>query len=93
MPTDHDRSGTQNEPIMLCRSSTEAILANVGVEESAFSKGAMDELPRLASPGDWQVPESEVKSRRDLRGEEYMICSIDPPGWPFSMMSPSSSGK
>ncbi len=30
--------------------------------------------------GEWDVPAEEAAKRVDLRGEEYRVCSIDPPG-------------
>ena len=62
------------------RSYTEAILASIGIEQRPFSKGAMSELPCIDDPAEWKIPEEEVALRRDLRGDEYYICSIDPPG-------------
>lgn len=40
----------------------------------------MAELPRVADPSQWTVPDAEVCQRRDLRSADYLICSIDPPG-------------
>ena len=51
-----------------------------GIELRPFSKGAIRELPALAHPEEWGVPPAEAATRRDLRGPEYLICSIDPPG-------------
>ncbi|KAL4471595.1 hypothetical protein ABPG74_008488 [Tetrahymena malaccensis] len=54
----------------------DVILLEHNVEYRAFSKQVLDCLP----PQDdkWQIPESEVKKRVDLRG--INVCSIDPPG-------------
>jgi exoribonuclease R len=65
---------------VVARSETEAILAKSGIEGRPFSKGALAELPAIIDPLAWQIPASEIGRRRDLRGPEYLVCSIDPPG-------------
>ena len=56
------------------------MLVSAGVHWQPFSDLALAELPQVAEPQHWQVPAEELKHRLDLRGEEYCICSIDPPG-------------
>ena len=61
---------------------------SAGVHWQPFSDLALAELPQVHSADDWKLPEPEISSRRDLRGSEYFICSIDPPGlappmWPI----------
>ena len=52
-----------------------------GIRWQPFSKAAIAELP-TAQPGSraWAPAAAEADGRRDLRGSEYFICSIDPPG-------------
>ena len=63
------------------RAETEAILVSSGIRWQPFSKAALTELPE-APPGSgaWVPTVAEAAGRRDLRGQEYFICSIDPPG-------------
>ena len=56
------------------------MLVKAGIEWQPFSESAMAELPRVADPSQWTVPQAEVSKRRDLRSADYLICSIDPPG-------------
>ena len=56
------------------------MLVNAGVHWQPFSDLALAELPQVTHPEDWHLPEGEALHRRDLRGSEYFICSIDPPG-------------
>ena len=63
-----------------CRAETDAVLVNAGVHWQPFSDLALAELPQVTKPEDWHLPEEEALHRRDLRGSEYFICSIDPPG-------------
>ena len=56
------------------------MLVTAGVHWQPFSDLALAELPQVANPEDWHLPEEEVLHRRDLRGSEYFVCSIDPPG-------------
>ncbi|BDA44024.1 DIS3-like exonuclease 1 [Coccomyxa sp. Obi] len=62
------------------RAETDAVLVKAGIEWQPFSESAMAELPRVADPSQWTVPDVEVCKRRDLRSADYLICSIDPPG-------------
>ena len=71
---------------LLHRAETDAVLVNAGVAWQPFSELAMAELPQVATPEAWQLTEAEAKGRRDLRGSEYFICSIDPPGGCCKMM-------
>ena len=52
-----------------------------GIRWQPFSEAAIAELP-AAVPGSraWAPAAAEAAGRRDLRGPEYFICSIDPPG-------------
>ena len=63
-----------------CRAETDALLVKAGIEWQPFSESAMAELPRVADPSQWSVPEAEALVRRDLRSADHLICSIDPPG-------------
>ena len=54
------------------------LLANQIVVEP-FSARALAELPDHTIGDDWEVPASELASRRDLRGSRR-VASIDPPG-------------
>ena len=65
------------------RAETDAVLVSAGVHWQPFSELALAELPQLAAPEDWQVPPHEAAHRLDLRGDNYFICSIDPPGKPL----------
>jgi hypothetical protein len=72
---------TPTEGLRLCdRASTDAILVNAGIEWCPFSEAAMAELPHVPNPALWRVDAAELAVRRDLRGPENFICSIDPPG-------------
>eukprot|EP00922_Rhytidocystis_sp_ex-Travisia-forbesii_P052891 GHVS01078439.1.p1 GENE.GHVS01078439.1~~GHVS01078439.1.p1 ORF type:complete len:851 (-),score=112.40 GHVS01078439.1:245-2797(-) len=53
---------------------SEVILRTFGVVTREFSSSVLRCLP----PADWQIPESEIAKRLDLRQE--IICSIDPAG-------------
>lgn len=68
----------------VCRAETDAVLVNAGVHWQPFSELALAELPQVASADDWHLPEQDMGARRDLRGSEYFICSIDPPGQQIS---------
>jgi hypothetical protein len=37
-------------------------------------------LRKVGPNGEWDVAAEEAAKRVDLRGEEYRVCSIDPPG-------------
>lgn len=63
-----------------CRAETDAVLVKAGIEWQPFSNSAMAELPSVADPSQWSVPDAELCKRRDLRSADYLICSIDPPG-------------
>lgn len=63
-----------------CRAETDAVLVSAGVQWQPFSDLALAELPQVTDPDAWQLPEDEALHRRDLRGADYFICSIDPPG-------------
>ena len=63
------------------------MLVNAGVHWQPFSDLALAELPQVTNPDDWNLPEEEALHRRDLRGSEYFICSIDPPGDSWSYVS------
>lgn len=63
-----------------CRAETDAVLVSAGVQWQPFSDLALAELPLVTDPDAWRLPEEEALCRRDLRGLEYFICSIDPPG-------------
>lgn len=54
-------------------SETEALLRQYHVDWSDFSKEIMNSLPQ----GQYQIPESEIAKRRDLRG--IRLFTIDPP--------------
>lgn len=71
----------------VCRAETDAVLVNAGVHWQPFSELALAELPQVASADDWHLPEQDMGARRDLRGSEYFICSIDPPGQHFSLFT------
>ncbi len=45
-----------------------------------FCNGAMAELPAVPDPAAWRAAAEELSYRRDLRGPEYYVCSIDPVG-------------
>lgn len=65
---------------MCCRAETDAVLVKAGIEWQPFSESALAELPRVADPSRWSVPEADASVRRDLRSADQLICSIDPPG-------------
>lgn len=69
------------------RAETDALLVKSGIQWQPFSESAMAELPRVAVPSQGSVPESEAATRRDLRGPEHLICSIDPPGVVLALLS------
>ena len=65
-----------------CRAETDAVLVSAGVAWQPFSEGALTELPQVGDASQWSIPPAELAMRRDLRGPEYFVCSIDPPGQP-----------
>ncbi|GAB4819868.1 hypothetical protein N2152v2_006914 [Parachlorella kessleri] len=67
-------------PVNDLTAETDAVLVSSGVHWEPFTEGALRELPPVADPDSWQVPPAELASRRDLRGPEHFVCSIDPPG-------------
>jgi len=56
------------------------VLVSAGVRWQPFSAAAAAELPAVADPAAWAVPAAEAAARRDLRGPEFLVASIDPPG-------------
>lgn len=62
------------------RSETDAILALAGIDWRPFSPGAVAELPVVPDAEHWNAAPAEASWRRDLRGPEYLVFSIDPPG-------------
>ena len=56
------------------------MLVSAGVQWQPFSDLALAELPQVTDPEAWHLSGEEALHRRDLRGSEYLICSIDPPG-------------
>lgn len=69
------------------RSETDAVLVSSGIRWQPFTEAALRELPSLggAPDGRWALSAREESAelaagRRDLRGDEYFIVSIDPPG-------------
>ena len=62
------------------RTEGEAILVNNAISHPPFSAAALGELPQVLNPRSWQIPPEEVPERRDLRSDDYLICSVDPPG-------------
>ena len=73
-------------PIGDLRSETDAVLVASGVRWEPFGEPALRELPPLNGPdGRWMLSSSDLASevasgRKDLRGDDYFIVSIDPPG-------------
>ena len=65
-----------------CRAETDAVLVRAGVAWQPFSEGALTELPQVQDASQWSIPPAELATRRDLRGPEQFVCSIDPPGQP-----------
>lgn len=55
---------------------------SAGIRWQPFSPAALAELPDVADPADWRVPAAEAAARRDLRAQDYLVASIDPPGPP-----------
>ena len=76
--------------VRVCRAETDAVLVNAGVHWQPFSELALAELPQIASADDWHLPEQDMGARRDLRGSDYFICSIDPPGQLFFNVTSSN---
>ncbi len=56
------------------------MLVSAGVRWQPFSAAAAAELPPVADPAAWAVPAAEAAARRDLRGPEFLVASVDPPG-------------
>ncbi|PRW57734.1 DIS3-like exonuclease 1 [Chlorella sorokiniana] len=67
-------------PINSLRSETDGVLVSSGVHWQPFSEGALRELPPVASSAQYVIPPAELAARCDLRGPDYLVCSIDPPG-------------
>lgn len=73
-------------PIGDLRCETDAVLVASGVRWQPFGEPALRELPVLDGPdGRWGLSPGEAASeiasgRKDLRGDDYFIVSIDPPG-------------
>ena len=81
--------------IMDLKAEAEAVLVSNNIRWQPFCEAALRELPRVPPEEvaevdtgtggpkgrivDW-APEAEVRRRRDLRGPEYLVCSIDPIG-------------
>lgn len=57
-----------------------AILAQYQVPTEPFSALALAELPTDTLERPWAVTAEEAATRRDLRGTDTRIASIDPPG-------------
>ena len=65
----------------VCRAETEAILVGSGIRWQPFSEAALAELPKpVLGSRVWHPAPKQAAGRRDLRGPEYFVCSIDPPG-------------
>ncbi|KAL4433810.1 hypothetical protein ABPG75_000251 [Micractinium tetrahymenae] len=67
-------------PINSLRSETDGVLVSSGVHWQPFSEGALRELPPVRSSAEYVIPPAELAARRDLRGPQHLVCSIDPPG-------------
>ena len=67
-------------PVGDLTAETEAVLVEAGAHWQPFCQGALDELPSVGPLGEWSPDPEEIRRRRDLRGPEYLVCSIDPPG-------------
>ncbi|KAK9833762.1 hypothetical protein WJX74_005180 [Apatococcus lobatus] len=67
-------------PLNDLRTEGEAVLVNNAISHPPFSAAALGELPQVLDPRSWQIPAEEVLERRDLRSDDYLICSVDPPG-------------
>ena len=61
-----------------CESEVILIEHDVCVRE--FAPAVYRCLPTVGPNGEWDVPPDEAAKRVDLRGPEYRVCSIDPPG-------------
>lgn len=57
---------------------TQTILVDNGIIINPFSSAMLSEIPSTSVENPWQLPEEEIKKRRDLRKE--CIFSIDPLG-------------
>lgn len=66
------------------RTEKEAILIGAGVVRQPWAPGVAAELP---PPGPWVPSPHDLATRRDLRGEPYLLASIDPPSTPPSIQS------
>ncbi|KAK9809126.1 hypothetical protein WJX72_009740 [[Myrmecia] bisecta] len=66
-------------PLNDMKAETDAVLIKCGIEWQPFSNAAMAELP-VPDASLWRISPSDVAERRDLRGPDYLVCSIDPPG-------------
>eukprot|EP00798_Chlamydomonas_sp_ICE-L_P016297 gene16297-22485_t len=67
-------------PIHELKAESEAVLVQCGINWQPFCQGAMAELPIVPEPSKWRAAPEELAVRRDLRGPEYFVVSIDPVG-------------